>query len=241
MVASTKPRWLRHIRATESPSPTPSPARPRASALLRRCRSAKVSSPELVDQTDPVRLSYGEAGEPARRARPPRQQGSPEAHELARGVGTDDAGTPEDAEAGRDVAEVGHGPCRTVGARPGLRGCPRSDQPGGRPVLADGHGRGLGEAGDGCGLGDVGGLHGDGSAPPWGSARSSRRPTRSVRESTRPSTKVAVVSRHQSTDGVDDVAVVAVDDVGVIASSMATVGRCRRRSPSPAPGRPCRP
>ncbi|MGY2702945.1 hypothetical protein ACVW2K_002529 [Nocardioides sp. HB32] len=40
MLASTKPRWLRHISATLSPSETPSSANARASAFDRRCTSA---------------------------------------------------------------------------------------------------------------------------------------------------------------------------------------------------------
>ena len=47
-VASMKPRWLRHMIATPSPSPTPPAARPRASAFERRCTSAKVEGPGLV-------------------------------------------------------------------------------------------------------------------------------------------------------------------------------------------------
>jgi hypothetical protein len=44
-VASTNPRWLRHISATPSPSLTPSPERASASALVRRSMSPKVSDP----------------------------------------------------------------------------------------------------------------------------------------------------------------------------------------------------
>ena len=43
--ASMKPRWLRHMTATESPSPTPRSDSARASELERRCSSPQVSSP----------------------------------------------------------------------------------------------------------------------------------------------------------------------------------------------------
>ncbi len=45
IVASTKPRWLRHISATPSPSPTPSSRSAWASELERASISPKVSSP----------------------------------------------------------------------------------------------------------------------------------------------------------------------------------------------------
>jgi hypothetical protein len=44
-IASTKPRWLRHMTATRSPSATPEAARPAAIALLRVSISAKVAVP----------------------------------------------------------------------------------------------------------------------------------------------------------------------------------------------------
>src|SRR6266545_4184355 len=52
-VASTKPRWFRHMIATPSPAPTPSAANPRAMALERRCTSAQLSSP--ISSTSTVR------------------------------------------------------------------------------------------------------------------------------------------------------------------------------------------
>ena len=45
MLASTKPRWLRHMIATPSPGPTPRVRSASASRLLRSCSSPKVSSP----------------------------------------------------------------------------------------------------------------------------------------------------------------------------------------------------
>ena len=44
-VTSTKPRWLRHMIATPSPSPMPASERACASALVRRCISSKVTVP----------------------------------------------------------------------------------------------------------------------------------------------------------------------------------------------------
>ena len=54
-LASTKPRWLRHITATPSPSRDAALGAARGpGALVRRCISPKVSAPQLVDQPDPV-------------------------------------------------------------------------------------------------------------------------------------------------------------------------------------------
>ena len=44
-VASMKPRWLRHMMATPSPSLTPASESEWASALVRRWTSSKVSVP----------------------------------------------------------------------------------------------------------------------------------------------------------------------------------------------------
>ena len=56
-----KPRWLRHITASVRPSVSPWPARPRASALVRRSSSAKVTIPSSS-------MTAGAAG---KRAAPP--------------------------------------------------------------------------------------------------------------------------------------------------------------------------
>jgi hypothetical protein len=46
IVASMKPRWLRHMIAMPSPTPTPSAAIARATAFERSCISRNVTVPE---------------------------------------------------------------------------------------------------------------------------------------------------------------------------------------------------
>ena len=65
MVASTKPRWLRHITATESPSRDTELARAPAPARWCALHLAAGQLAELVDQADPVGLAGGERGEAA--------------------------------------------------------------------------------------------------------------------------------------------------------------------------------
>jgi hypothetical protein len=66
--ASTKPRWLRHMIATPSPSPTPSRGERVRQGVGALVELLEGELTELVDQADLARRAEREGGEAASRA-----------------------------------------------------------------------------------------------------------------------------------------------------------------------------
>ena len=178
---------------------------------------------QLVDDPDPVRHQRGHRQEAAGRTRPPLLEDACRPSKGQRRVGPDDAGLGQDLEAvagrgdaagqlledGRQVEREGRHGRRMSGDRLG------GDQPGGRPVLADRGGGGLGEPGDRRGLGDVGGLDGVGSADLGGEQPDRAAADQVGQRVDEAVDQVAVLGPPPQHDGVHDVAVVAVDHVRV--------------------------
>ena len=112
---SMKPRWLRHIRPTLSPSPIPLAASPWASALVRSSISRKVSVPSSSISGDLVAVALGGGGVAAGGRRPEAHQRAYGAHHVVRAAGVQDPRRGE--RAGReqlrvdlfgDATDVGH-------------------------------------------------------------------------------------------------------------------------------------
>ena len=127
-VASMKPRWLRIMIATPSPSLTPASESECASAFVRRWTSLEGQRPELVDDRRPVGVADGRGGVAGGRRRPPAAHGVGDAQGLVGTRRAQDAGLGERARGEELLGDLGqdvhhpesYGNRRSAGASPRL-------------------------------------------------------------------------------------------------------------------------
>ena len=174
MVASTKPRWLRHMMrhavALADAELAQGVGQRRSTGSASHRRSA--SRARRPDRPGAARARASEVKPPAGPGAPLACRVLAERASATGRVGPDDPGTTQHLRPTsrramrrrRQLLEHGGRPRACRGRSPECSAGLGRDQTGGGPVLADRRGRRLREPGDRGGLGDVGGVDGVGSA-----------------------------------------------------------------------------